>query len=61
MTQQQPEKNVSIGVTNIPSLGATPQSVPLMLTNATSSADMGPPMNTLGGTSNVVEPTPMIP
>lgn len=60
MTQQQPDKDVSLGVTNIPSLGATPQCVPLMLTNATSSADMGPPMNTLSGTSNVVEPTLVI-
>ena len=61
MIQQQTDKDVSIGVTNIPPLGATSQSVPLMLTNATTSADMGPPMNTLSGTSNVVEPTPMIP
>ena len=35
MTQQQADKDVSIGITNIPPLGATPQSVPLMLTNAT--------------------------
>ena len=60
MTQQQPDKDVSLGVTNIPSLGATPQSFPLMLTNATSSANMGPPMSTLSGTSKVVEPTPMV-
>ena len=62
MIQQKTNKYVStIGVTNIPPLGATSQSVPLMPTNATTSADMGPPMNTLSGTSNVVEPTPMIP
>ena len=60
MTQQQPDKDVSIGVINIPSLGTTIQSVPLMLTNTTSSTDMDPPMNTSSGTSNVVEPTLVI-
>ena len=60
MTQQQPDKDVSIGVINIPSLGTTTQSVPLMLTNTTSSTGMGPLVNTLSGTSNVVEPTPII-
>ena len=61
MIQQQTNKDASIGVTNIPPLGVTSQNVPLMLTNATTSTDMGPPMNTLSGTSNVVEHTPMIP
>ena len=51
----------TIGFANIPPLDSNSQSVPLMLTNATTSAAMGPPINTLSGTSNVVEHTPMIP
>ena len=62
MIEKKTKKDVStIGVTNIPPLGATSQSVPLTLTNATTLVDMGSPMNTLSGTSNVVEPTPLIP
>ena len=60
--QQKTDKDVStIEATNIPPLGATSQSVPLMLKNAMTLANMGPPMNTLSRTSNVVEHTPMIP
>ena len=42
MIQQKIDKDVSIGVTNIPPLGATSQSIPLMLMNATTSTNMGP-------------------
>jgi hypothetical protein len=64
MQQQEISNDVStIGMTSIPSFDLTPPSAHLLLTlpNTTTSTDMGPPMNTLSETSNIVANTPMVP
>ncbi len=62
--QQNIHKDVStIGIASIPPFDSTSQSAPLLLTlpNTTTSVDMGPSMNTLSGTSNIVENTHVVP
>ena len=64
MQQQQTSNDVpTIGMMNLPPIDLTPPSAPLLLTlpNTTTSSDMGPPMNTLRETSNVVANPPMVP